>query len=86
MKGLRGKINGTEKIQKSNQGKKVNFSTACSSRSGSINFQRVEKASPLNKKDIIQLFASRGKQFSSICSFANQLRRGMRRCCHFCGQ
>ena len=38
-------------------------------------FKRVEKASPLNKKDIIQLFASRGKQFSSICSFANQLRK-----------
>ena len=37
-------------------------------------FSKVEKNVLITKNDILNLFASRGKQFSSICSFANELR------------
>ena len=37
-------------------------------------FRKVEKGSPINKNDVLNLFDSRGRQFSSICNFANELR------------
>ena len=49
-------------------------------------FSKVEKNVLITKNDILNLFASRGKQFSSICSFANELREEVCGDIVFCGQ